>query len=226
MGLSQMKFEYLEAQIVVTAEAHNPTVLNPDFLSFNGIVRIEWGWKTKEPIITTPAFSQVTYENDVWIAVDPQRMRVVQQVFDGNPANSRIADITEAYSSVLRHVKYTAVGVNFRIYLPMSDPDEYIKETFVKKGPWYTAARTPMTAALKLVYSLPSDGRLLIDLNSGTVNRSGGKTEKALIIGSNFHRDCGANSAEDVGKHVRHFCDDWKRNLDLVTEILSQEGKP
>jgi hypothetical protein len=219
-----MKLECLDAQIVVTADAHNPTVLNPDFLSSNNIVPREWAWKTKDPIITTPAFSQVTYENDVWIAVEPPRMRVFQQTFDGDPAKSKIADIAGAYASVLRHVKYIAVGVNFRVYLRMDDPDQYLKTTFVKEGPWYGDRHTPITAALKLVYELPSSGRLLLDFNSGTLRRDGEKMETALIIASNFHRDCGASPADDVCEYVKHFPDDWKTNLDLVSEILSIEG--
>jgi hypothetical protein len=168
-----MKLECLDAQIVVTADAHNPTVLNPDFLSSNHIVPREWAWKTKDPIITTPAFSQVTYENDVWITVEPPRMRIVQQTFDGDPAKSKISDIAGAYASVLRHVKYTAVGVNFRVYLRMDDPDEYLKTSFVKEGPWYSDRHTPTTAALRLVYGLPSSGHLLLDFNSGRFDGGG-----------------------------------------------------
>ena len=219
-----MKLECLDAQIVVTADAHNPTVLNPDFLSSNIIVPKEWAWTAKEPIITTPAFSQVTYGNGVYITVEPLRLRVVDPAFNGEPATSKIADIAGKYASVLQHVKYTAVGTNFRMFIPMGDPDEYLKAKFVKEGPWYGSQHTPIAAGLKLTYGLQTNGRLLLEFSSVTLKRNLVKTETGIIIGSNFHRECGVSPARDVSEHVRHFADDWTRNLDFVREVLALDG--
>ena len=48
--------------VVVTAEFHNPSILNPDFLESKEIVPSDW---TGTEAITTPQVSFVRYENEI-----------------------------------------------------------------------------------------------------------------------------------------------------------------
>ena len=47
---------------VVVGQAHNPTILNPDFLAAEGIVPKSWNWSVSETI-TTPPLAMVRYSN-------------------------------------------------------------------------------------------------------------------------------------------------------------------
>ena len=51
---------------VVVGQAHNPTILNPDFLAAEGIVPKSWNWSVSETI-TTPPLAMVRYANGATI---------------------------------------------------------------------------------------------------------------------------------------------------------------
>ena len=59
------EFVFSELTIVIVAENHNPTILNPDFLKFNDIVPKEWDMG--QPPLCTPPISQVEYKNGIKI---------------------------------------------------------------------------------------------------------------------------------------------------------------
>ena len=62
--------------VVVTAQFHNPSILNPDFLASREIVPADW--KVAETL-TTPPVSVVKYENGVEWSVDQSRLTVAEQ---------------------------------------------------------------------------------------------------------------------------------------------------
>ena len=59
--------------VVVTAEFHNPSILNRDFLVSNGIVPKDW---EVVEAITTPPVSIVRYSNGIQWNVDQSRLTV------------------------------------------------------------------------------------------------------------------------------------------------------
>ena len=66
--------------VVVTAEFHNPSILNPDFLEKHGIVPENWA---VTETVTTPTASVVKYANGVAWTVDPSRLTVSEDLRTG-----------------------------------------------------------------------------------------------------------------------------------------------
>ena len=118
---------------VVVGQAHNPTILNPDFLAAEGIVPKSWNWSVSETI-TTPPLAIVRYSNGTTITVEPHKLQVTDPNAENGPHNSKVIEIASAYVRVLPHVRYTASGNNFQSLIQRDAPEEYLKSRFLKVG--------------------------------------------------------------------------------------------
>ncbi len=90
---------------VVVANRHNPSILNPGWLSRMKIVDAER--ETAEPITVTPAFARCAHSNDVEIALDPGKLTV--------NLSSELPKIAGRYARTLKRVPCKHQGNNFRV---------------------------------------------------------------------------------------------------------------
>ena len=175
-----MKIRPLEFAIVVVASDCNPTILNKDFLKHQNIVPEDWGWKVVEPEITTPPFAMVTYGSGVSISVEPNKFQVIDRLSGKAPNDSRISEIARKYIKVLPHVRYAAVGHNFRALFEQNDTEALLKERFPKTGTWDTEGFPLHDIGLKFVYPLEG-GRFNVSLDAVSldaatvIDQSGGR---------------------------------------------------
>lgn len=210
----------LEFSIVVVGEDCNPTILNPDFLKYQGIVPDEWGWKVKGVPIMTPPFSVVPYDSGVTVKVETNRFQVTDQEFAGEVSKTKATDIAHRYISVLPHVKYTSVGINFRILLEMEEPDSFLVKRFLKVGPWNVAENPLKAMSLKLVYLLDEEGRLNLSLDAGAVVRQQKnykEQKKGVLAGANYHRDCPDYPAD---KSVLQYVNQAENDAEHLTAAI------
>ena len=91
-----MDIELIQFSIVLVANDHNPSLINPDFLERTGIIDKEWGWKPKGDLITTPPFATVPYDSGVTITVETNKLQVVDQS-GAIPTRSRASSIIIKY---------------------------------------------------------------------------------------------------------------------------------
>lgn len=113
--------------VVVTAEFHNPSILNPDFLVSRDIVPADW--KVSETL-TTPPVSVVKYDNGVEWAVDQSRLNVSEKVgptFDGP---FRVHTLAAKYLTKLPHVPYRGLGLNCQVSMKGFDPRTWLLKRF------------------------------------------------------------------------------------------------
>ena len=140
--------------VVLAADSHNPTILNPDFLQVNNIVPSHW--EVKETI-TTPAFSQVVYDSGFLWTVDPNRCLVQQDMKDQPNEQYNLHDMIAKYIDTLPHVSYQAIGLNTLLLATMSNPSGWIKNKILKyKGPAKATFKL-RSASVKLSFGLDSE---------------------------------------------------------------------
>ncbi len=89
------RLEFTELSIVIVAENHNPTILNPDFLKFNGIVPKEWV-VSKPPLCAYPV-SQVEYQNGMRITAELNKLIFFTPEFVNNHFDMNISDVAKRY---------------------------------------------------------------------------------------------------------------------------------
>lgn len=118
--------------VVVTAQFHNPSILNPDFLASREIVPADW--KVAETL-TTPPVSVVKYENGVEWSVDQSRLTVAEQSGPGFGDSYRVHPLMVAYLRKLPHVPYRSLGLNCQVSKSQANPQRWLIERFGLR-PW------------------------------------------------------------------------------------------
>ena len=116
--------------VVVTAQFHNPSILNPDFLASREIVPADW--KVAETL-TTPPVSVVKYENGVEWSVDQSRLTVAEQSGPEFGDSYRVHPLVIAYLRKLPHVPYRSLGLNCQVSKPQANPQRWLIERFGAK---------------------------------------------------------------------------------------------
>ncbi len=218
-----MKVQLIQFSTVVVGKAHNPTILNPDFLAVNEIVPSAWGWEVAETL-TTPPFGVVRYTNGIAVTVEFGKLQVTDVNVSEDPRPSKAAEIATSYVQTLPHVRYTAAGINFQSIVAIDSPETFLKERFVTAGPWKSEKRQLSAAGLRLVYALGDQGRVTLSLDAGEAQSSGDNVKKkVVIVNGNFHRDCKEHpDHENVAKHLTNVGDDWAMYRDLLTEAIAE----
>lgn len=212
--------------LVVVAELHNPTVLNPDFLKYQEI--LPGDWELSSPPITTLSFSTIQYTNGINIIAEPNKVQFIDTK-GGDPPKSHIVEIMERYIAALPHVRYKALGINFKAYEERTDPYSFIISRFLKSGPWYNNEHELSGLALKFVYPIEK-GRAIISLDSGSVNKiiEDKKIEEPVLTSDgNFHRDLDINSkqlSEQIISLLGNVESDWEKYTNILMSLLNEEG--
>lgn len=212
-----MSFELIEYSIVVTANDYNPTILNPDFLRINKIVREEdWGWSLAGPAITTPPFATVQYDSGISIVVETNTLLVVDKKVAGGVIDSKVSEIVSGYIKHLPHVRYGAVGINFKSLVRLDSAVDYVKRNFLNVVPWERGGYVLDEADLKLKFKL-KDSRLTLTIdNAIATDGSSGQQSKLLLASSNFHHPCVGYPASDQVLQFLTNVDSCKIDFDAI----------
>jgi len=218
MSLSEDKqnagvpFRLLEFSVVIVANDHNPSIIDSDFLKTNGIAGKEW--RRVGDAISTPAFSKVAYDNNLSITVDPNRLNIVDRSGDLAVTKSPAREVARKYIEVLPHIRYSAIGINFRVFYEKEDPDQAIKSQYLKIGPWLEASDSLHGVGIKFAHTM-DHGKILTTVESAAVSsvrsEDGSATSSlGIMVFGNFHRDCTDYPAgEQLSSHLGLLESDW-----------------
>jgi len=218
-----MKWRLVQFSGVVVGDAHNPTILNPDFLASQRIVPKSWGWEVAETI-TTPPLSMVRYENGVSVTVEQSKIQVTDTNVEDGLERSKVTEIAAAYVEILPHVRYTAVGNNFQSLIPKPNPGNYLKERFFKKGEWTNSPSDLDSVGVKLSYPLVPTGRLVLTIDAAEATLPDNDDHQEVIVcNANFSRKCDEHPASDEAvEHLKLAMVDWntyKQALNSLFEL-------
>lgn len=185
-----MTLRLVNFSVVVAADRHNPSILNPDFLARYGIIRDDWDWKVAGSPVSTPPLSRVLYDQGVSLVCEPAKLQVSHEGLSVDVSQSRVPEIVSNYVQHLPVVRYTGMGVNFTAAAENDHPSRYLIDRFLALGPWDDQANPLRDASLAFVYEYEG-ARLRISLDSGEV-RIGEQEEAprpAVILRANFHHE-------------------------------------
>lgn len=216
-----MKQNLLQFSAVVVGETHNPTILNPDFLITEGIVPKSWDWSVDDTM-TTPPFAMVRYGSGVTVTVEQGKLQVVDTNFDDGPGKSKVSEIASAYVRTLRHVRYKAVGNNFRSVFELDSPHTFLKEQFLKDGPWNSPDKRLESVGFRLLYPLDF-GKLTLSIDSGEADlRNDADKRPVVVANANFGRNCSSHPAfEEVSGYLGEAMQDWHELQSLLNDMFA-----
>jgi hypothetical protein len=206
-----VKLEILNTSVVVLAKQHNPTILHPTFLSSEGIVPTDW--ELAEPPVSTPVFAMVKYKNGIFFIVEENKLQVRQDELKDEVGESLLPVLACKYVQKLPHVKYQAVGINFKGFIECAEPERIVMNRFLKPGIADFNNKHPEASGFRFVYDL-NDVRLRLSFDSGKVKRAEDKNERTgIVIDANYHMDLAGNSIDQeiesatslYAEHHDHF---------------------
>lgn len=213
-----MESQFVEFTLVVIANDHNPTLLNPDFLQRNKIVKDEWDWQVVGQPITTPAVSTVAYGSKVVVTLDPMKLQITDKSGVGID-QTHLCEFISNYVATLPHVQYSALGINFTMISATDDVTGYLIERFIKEGTWNQESNQMRNVGLNFSYDL-DNGNITFSIDKGAKKDEG----KPIIVSrANFHRDLDMNNmptSEQIKSNLNNIMKDWDRFQQLHSAIF------
>ncbi|MEJ1934789.1 hypothetical protein WDZ92_31705, partial [Nostoc sp. NIES-2111] len=189
-----------ELGIIIAAKNHTPTVLNPDFLKYSGIVPTQWEL-ARQPIYTQ-SVSQVAFTNGIVIVAEPARVIFIEAIEDKAIAEITIAEIAKKYVQTLPNVEYEAVGINPRSYITFDQQQDtarqYITNTLLSTGAWQEIGNAPVRATLNLAYTLERCPLYLTVSEAALRNPDETSTPIVLFNGSFSYQVTGETASERI----------------------------
>ncbi|MUG98760.1 hypothetical protein F7734_43295 [Scytonema sp. UIC 10036] len=210
--------------LVFAAKNHSPSILNPDFLKYSGIVPQDWNL-ARQPIYTNSA-AQVIFTNGISIIAEPNRVIFMEPIGDKAMSELNIAEIARKYVQTLPNIEYEAVGINPRGYVSFAgSPDAarlYMTETLLSPGAWQSAGDSPMRASLNLVYKFQRAPFYLSITEAALRNEDETSTPIVLFSGSFSYELSGENGAEKINS-LHQAIDNWQVDLETYSDIINHK---
>ena len=218
-----MRVQISGFSVVVLAQANNPTIINPDFLHYNGIV--DRDRQVGGQAITTPAFSQVAFQGGLIVTADSDRVAFEQSGTSLEMTDIVCVDAARAYIKTVPHVPYRAVGLNPKAYVVRGNSMRGgVSEGLISKGAWMTFKATTPKFAMKATYEL-HDKRMTLDISEGRVTEAGSETS-AMVYQSNIHRDIAETNQQMRISSLLSILDSWKNDLSDFCELIDNSLSP
>ena len=202
--------------IVVTAEFHNPSILNSDFLVSKKIVPSDW---TVTEAITTSQVSFVRYENEIQWMVEQSKLTVTEIT---KKCDSPFRDdylvygLVNAYLAELPHVPYRSLGLNCVVSIKQDDPKQWLTQRFLKPGPWLEG--DPKVLAMMPKFTLDAGEAVCnFSFSAGQTIPPQGESETDVIINSNVHH-AGPLDADGLRTAIDH----WPEKQNFVISALDK----
>lgn len=177
------------ASVVILAESNNPRLISQDFLSRHGIVPASW--EVEDLMILAP-LARVRFNNGFELTVEETKIQFTCNKIDEIDWEQALTQAALAFMSTLPHVKYSDVGLNFRVNLGEAEEPVYgrwIKEHFLRTGPWLKIGKSCGATQLKLSYEIDDDPAVFNFTLSANVGVRDGETREFLIGEANFHKE-------------------------------------
>lgn len=207
-----MQINLVGFSVVVVAQSNNPTILNADFLRHNGIVGSNRALRDDQPPFTTPLLSEVSFDKDLVVRAEPQRITFAQAADGLAPEAIDCPAIAKGYLRTIPHVPYTALGLNPRAVI-LNPPFQRLSKMLYADGNWMAHAGVTPRFELKAAYQV-TDRWLTLTLQEAL--------DDTLVCEANIHRDVVETNQQMRVNSILSMLDCWKDDLALFHDVVDQ----
>jgi len=227
--------------IVVLAQQHNPSILNPDFLTRNRIADDAWECVQQ---ICIGGLARVQYSCGITVVSQPDRIVFEQEFRPARLDECVVARMVSRYVRIVPHVVYTAIGTN--PFASVQFEDQATAEAFVgdrllrdANARAYGGSVPSAAVTLRWIYegglqwqvqlgATPGGGggpgRLLrAEGNAhrlGATPGGGGGPEWLLRIEGNAHRDLSDRAHPDRLGAIRRVSGRWETDVAVFRSLV------
>lgn len=212
-----------ELAIVVAANNQSPAVVNLEFLKYAGIVPMEWEL-LRSPIYT-PQLVQHSFQNNITITAQPNRVIFTEVIAGQEFTTIEIAKLARKYVQSLPNLEYEAVGLNPTGHVLFNGQPEavkkYLSETLLAPGPWQQVGQAPVRTTINFSYTLERNILNLTVSEAGMRQEDETVTPIILFAGNFVYRPAGSSPQERV-ESVCQSLDYWQADLEAYQDIINQ----
>lgn len=196
------------ANVIVLAEAHNPSILSQEWLR-------EHCGVTEEPheFVHTPEFSMYAYKS-AQIVLDRSRLQVIIAKAD-EQAFLAVPKIASSYIRTLPHIPYRAVGLNFKWGWKGQEEQCCAMELTINKAPLLFSPDEYEMWNGGIIYGTGPDHQMKVVIERPKLTE--------LSLDFNFHYEMQGKAAGYVANAVDEFHKKLKVSQALVEDILGKE---
>lgn len=210
----------VELSVVLVTNQNDPSILNPDFLRYTGIV--DKSLKVSQPPISTPVLSYVVFDGDIGIRAEPNRFVFEQK---GQPLNDDecvVPPIAGRFVQELSHINYTAIGINAKILrTPDYVPQFSVPNVLIDGGVWMAFRDISPDIHLRATYTYESR-RILLDVGSADAALNTRDNRRGLLFQVNIHRDISERVQDQAVERTLSVLRDWKTDLSDCYSLLAK----
>lgn len=211
-----------ELVIVIAAKNQNPSILNPDFLKYSGIVPAEWEFAGK-PVFSNN-FTRISFKNGVSIVGEPNRVIFAEPIADKTTATVSIAKIAQKYAQTLSNMDFQAIGINPRGFVAFTMEDaarNFITKHLLSDGAWKDEGEVPMQASLNLVYKLQNIP-LALNISQAEL-RQKDKAIPIVIFSGNFSHQISGNNSEEKLSSITQTIENWFSDVTTFSNLINNK---
>ncbi|MBT3905164.1 MAG: hypothetical protein HOF30_05765 [Rhodospirillaceae bacterium] len=214
----KLEFNVNTTTVVLVANAHNPSLLNPDFLKLNEVVPADWD---VDETITTPGISYVKYVNGVTVQVEPGRCLVSQAGVGQFRDSYEIHDVAKKYVRVLPHIPYHGVGVNWEFSVEKKNAFRWLRDRFLKPGDWRNFGGRMRSAEYK--FSIELEGAVLnLGIKPAKFKMpDNGEVFEVAVVDANFHTVVKPTEIESICVAIDRYPEFQAHLLDVAQKFIS-----
>ncbi len=210
---SNSPFWLHSVSVVVTAEFHNPSILNQSFLVSQGIV--PKGWEVEEAITTAP-LSVLRFSNGVQWLVEQSNLAVSEKPESSFQDEYEVHQLAIRYLEKLPHVPYRSLGLNCAVSMNCLDPQLWLIQRFLK--PEVQTDREFKIVSMEPTFTFELEGaQLNLTLNEGEIQRGEDGPESTVLIDCNVHYEGPLDSHE-----LRVAIGQWPDRQETIASVLCE----
>ena len=214
---SDSPFWLHSVSVVVTAEFHNPSILNQSFLVSQEIVSKDW---EVEEAITTPPFSVLRYSNGIQWIVEQSKLTVSEKPESSFQDEYQVHQLANRYLEKLPHVPYRSLGLNCLISMNCLEPQHWLIQKFLKP-------ELHINREFKIVGTVPKftfdlEGALLnLTFNDGEIQRGEDDPRSTVLIDCNVHHE-GPLESHELRAAIGQWPDLQETTVTVLRELIGE----
>ena len=214
---SDSPFWLHSVSVVVTAEFHNPSILNQSFLVSQEIVPKDW---EVEEAITTPPFSVLRYSNGIQWIVEQSKLTVSEKPESSFQDEYQVHQLANRYLEKLPHVPYRSLGLNCLVSMNCLDPQHWLIQKFLK--PELQIEREFKIVGMVPKFTFALEGALLnLTFNDGEIQRGEDDPESTVLIDCNVHHE-GPLESHELRAAIGQWPDLQETTVSVLRELIGE----
>ena len=207
--------------VVLVADGIDPSSINPDMLRHTEIVPPDL--EIKEPPFSTPAHSQIIYENDVAVVAEPRRFFVAQHGEPLDRSKCIAPGVARRFLEKVPHLGYRSLGINPKGFMLLEGgTSRSMLNVLHEKGDWLSFKDESPEIGLKIVYRY--EGRIInMDVSFAKKEEEGGDASSGLFFEANIHR--GVSNIPKQSERIARLSEilsDWEQDVTDFCKLVSK----